>query len=122
MPWTSPQPLERWSDRQQALWDNEIWTRVKFFTMTFAPGSIPASTIATFSVASTGSPDVLTNACQGLRVGMGLKLTAPAVPPGGLMWDCTVTADDTLTIWIQNLSGAAATPPAGTWAVTGVLS
>jgi hypothetical protein len=123
MPWTQPEPLPTQTDLQKMWWQKEIWTRGKFFTFSWTPPVIFAGTIRTFQMAATGSPDILTNSCLGLRVGMGVKLTSPAVPGFGLVWDCTVLANDTLTIWFQNLNGGAdVTPPAGNWNVWGMLT
>lgn len=121
MPWKVAQPLPTWSAVQWAEFGREIFTRAKFFNFTWTPGTIAASTMVTYSMAATGTPDILTNACLGLRIGMSIKLTPPSAPAAGLLWDATVTVNDTLTIWIQNISGAAAAAPAGTWAAKGLV-
>jgi hypothetical protein len=120
MPWTNPQPLQSWSELQRARWDTEIWTRFKFFQFQWSPGTIMASTQSTFTMSAVG-PDIVTNACVGLRIGMGLKLTAPSVPFVGITWDCTVLANDTATIWISNLFGIDQVAPSGVWTLMGVI-
>lgn len=121
MPWSKPQPLQSWTELQKAQWNTEVWARVKFFQFDWTPPLIPAGFLFNFLMASVAPADILTNACVGLRIGMGLKLTAPALPSTGLVWDCTVEANDTATIWIQNFSAANQTPPAGLWTLSGVI-
>lgn len=120
MPWKAPQPSPAWKERERTDFTKEVWTRIKFISFQWAPGSIAASTVGTFTIATTGG-DLTTQAVLGLRVGMPVKLTAPSSPPAGLYWDCAVTANDSLTVWIGNVSGSAETAPSGTWSLMGVV-
>lgn len=121
MPWDKPQPLQSWTPQQQAAWQSEVWARTKFFQFDWTPPLIPATFLFNFFMASVMPADILSNACIGLRIGMGLKLTSPALPARGLVWDCTVEANDTATIWIQNFGPFDQTPPAGLWTLSGVI-
>jgi len=120
MPWDQPQPLERHSDQQRAQWALEVWTRLKFFQFDWTPGSIPANTSKVFVMAETFG-DIQTKSCVGLRVGMGLKLTAPS-PVSFLTWDCAVQEDDTLTLWMSNPTAAPIVGPGGTWTLMGIIA
>jgi hypothetical protein len=120
MPWKKPQPLQSWTDHQWTEWDTEIWTRFKFFQFQWTPGTILLATQSLFTMSTTG-PDIVTNACVGLRIGMGLKLTAPSTPGVGLTWDCNVQANDTATIWINNFAAFDQAAPSGLWTLSGVI-
>src|SRR5690349_21394428 len=103
MPWKTTRPTERQSERERVLNQAEVWYRIKFFQFTWSPGVIPADTIATFTIDPV-SGDVVTKSVTGMRVGMAIKLTAPSVHSPGLLWDATVTTNDQVSVWIQNVS------------------
>jgi|SRR5215831_14323663 len=120
MPWKSPRPIERWSNRERVLLESELWDRLKFFQFSWTPGTIPAVSIVIFTIGAT-SGDLITPSVTGVRIGMPIKLTAPTVPSGGLVWDATVTTNDQVSVWIQNFSGANLAAPSGLWSIIGIV-
>jgi hypothetical protein len=121
MPWLRPQPQESWTKREQALWDQEVWTRIKFIAFDWTPTDVAAGGQNGYLLSAAPGADIQTSAAVGFRQGMGLKLTCPGVPFFGLTWDAACLANDTVNIWINNSSGVIQTPPAGTWTLFGVI-
>lgn len=69
-------------------------------------GPIAASSIATFTVAISGS------------VGSTVSLGSPATIEAGLLWNGFVSLADTVTVRIYNSTAGAIDPASGTWNVT----
>lgn len=120
MPWITPQPQPAQGERERLNFLREIWSRLKWGTITFTPAAVAPLTGTIYLVAASGG-DVTTNAVVGLRVGMPITVTWPSTSPAGLVLDCWCDAADTLKVRFQNFSGAALTPPAGAYAFNGVV-
>lgn len=120
MPWITPQPQPAQDDRERLNFLREIWSRLKWGTVTFTPVSVASLAARTYLVAASGG-DVTTNAAIGLRVGMPVTVTWPSAPSTGLILDCWCDAADTLKVRFQNFSAGPLTPPAGAYAFKGVV-
>lgn len=119
--WNSPVPQESRSDRERTDFMREIWSRVKFGSFDWTPPLVAGNTTSTFTVRESGG-SVTSMAPTGLRVGMPVYVTAPAVMSNGLSVQALVATNDVLTIAVANVTAGGLTPPAGTWSFQGVIS
>jgi hypothetical protein len=117
--WNAPQPKENQNPRERVAFELEIWTRLKFGSFSWTPPLVGATTTSTFVAADGGT--INTREVIGLRVGMPIKVTPPAVMTNGLSVDAVVLTNDALTIAVANTSAGGLTPPAGSWSFMGVV-
>jgi hypothetical protein len=120
MSWTLPKPRDTWSDREKGNFAREIWSRIRFASVTFTPAAVTSMTATTYLIAQSGG-DVVSSVVVGLRKGMAISATWPAAPSAGLVLDCWCDLDDTLKIRFSNFSGVNLTPLAGAYAFCGMV-
>lgn len=115
--------MDRWGTVEVTNFAREIWIRTRFASFTWNPGSIPAATLATYTIAPVAGPvsDLNTDLVIGLRVGMMIAIKPPATLPAGLFVDSLVLTADQLTVNISNVSGGALSAPSGTWTYWGMM-
>ncbi len=120
MAWKAAQPHSAWGDKERNDFSREIHARLKFGSFTWNPPAIGPTTQASF-VASAIGPDIITQTVTGLQAGMPVKVTPPGVLPLGVTMQEAVLTANTLTITIDNSTGAPITPPAGSWSFAGTV-
>jgi len=95
--------------RHLSMWRNEIYRMFNLVgATTDTPGLIAAGAIGTLTVTVTGC---LADKNQTVHVG------APAAVPAGLTWSGYVSANDTVTIRLHNVTASPITPASLTWTV-----
>jgi hypothetical protein len=117
--WKQPRPLDTWNAKERGDFEREIWTRVKFGRFDWEPSDVSAVQTRTFTVGVGALVD--TKETTGLRVGMPVRVTPPAIPIYGLYIEAAVLTDDILTIAISNTTLGDLTPPPGAWSFMGVV-
>jgi hypothetical protein len=120
MSWLAAQPQHANSERERTNFSREIWTRIRFGSVTFAPALVAASTAAIYLIAQSGG-DVASSAAVGLRRGMPISVTWPSAPAAGIVVDAWCDLNDTLKVRFQNFSGGGLTPPAGAYSFAGAV-
>lgn len=111
MPWTSPFPTERWQETDVRTYLREIYTRLKFGTVTVNPGNVSAN--STLDTAVT---------VDGLRTGMPVFVSPPSTLDSGIAFaGAWVASNNTLTIRLANVTAGGINPASATWAYAGVI-
>lgn len=125
MSWMSPAPLEGpwWKTamdsppRELFAFLREIFSRHRTFgTFVWDAPNVPANSTVDTTLTSATLPQL-----DGLRVGQPVYVTPPATIDAGITCGgAWVTADDSLTIRLGNITGVGINPVSGTWAFQGV--
>jgi len=116
MSWTSALPQDTWDEHKKMDFLREIWHRLKFGTFTWDPPSVTASSHADTTLTSATVP-----ALAGLSAGMLVHVTPPSTIAAGIVVSSWVTANNSLTIRLRNLTAGAINLPSGTWGFQAVL-
>jgi hypothetical protein len=117
MPWTTPRPQDRWTDRENSAFFREIFTRVKFGSFDWNPPNVAANSTVDTALTTTDAPQI-----EGVRVGMSIKVTPPPTIDAGLLLDAWVATDDELTIRLRNVTGSGINMASTTWSFHGVVT
>ena len=113
MPWSAQRPQDGQDDKRFA---REIYTRLKFGSVTWNPPSVPAASTVDTTLTTSDSMDL-----SGLRAGMSVSVSPPSAIDSGLGWGAIVATDDTLTIRLVNATALGINAASGTWAFHGMV-
>lgn len=115
MPWKFNVTAQS-KERELAYFFQEICTRVKFDVFTWNPDPVPASSTLSTTLTAATYPEL-----TGLRVGMAVRVTPPATLTAGVVVDCYVGTDDTLTVLLTNVTAAPIDLASADWPFMGIV-